>query len=160
MVHDNKRVQKPPKWGKAKVKKHREGIEKRQLTLAEEKLCALGIRVFIGHLMQELGQLRWATEKLERRCVIRTLLRRDHLNDTHHSDIGVRVLFDDGWEDAIPIGSTKMSRRTKRGNSVLVSSDVLDLKRHTEVEYKTLLFMKEKHTKMLFISSSLILAVK
>ena len=79
---------------------------------------------------------------------------------SHHSDVGLRVLFDDGWEDAIPVGSAKMGWRTKGGNSVLVSSDVLDLNRNTRVEYKTLLSMKEKRTKMLFISSSLTLAVK
>ena len=38
------------------------------------------------------------------------------------------MLFDDGWEDTIPVGSTKVSRRTKRGNSILFSTDILDLK--------------------------------
>jgi len=38
------------------------------------------------------------------------------------------VLFDDGWEDTIPVGSTKVGRRTKRGDSILFSTDILDLK--------------------------------
>jgi hypothetical protein len=48
------------------------GNKKRKLTFAEEKPCSLGIRVFVGHLMQEFRQLRGATEELKkkRECVM------------------------------------------------------------------------------------------
>lgn len=40
------------------------GKKEGELTFAEEKSCSVGIRVLVGHLMQEFGQLRGATEEL------------------------------------------------------------------------------------------------
>lgn len=48
--------------------------------------------------------------------------------NSHHSDVSLRVLFDDRWEDTIPVGSTKVSGRTEGGDSILFSTNVLDLK--------------------------------
>jgi len=73
---------------------------------------------------------KWVCDKHDK------LTTRDNHNDgkkknSHHSDISLRVLFDYGWEDAIPVGSTKVGGRTKGGNSILFSSDILDLKQNT-----------------------------
>lgn len=48
--------------------------------------------------------------------------------NSHHANVSLRVLFDDRWEDTIPVGSTKVSGRTKGGDSIFFSTDVLDLK--------------------------------
>jgi hypothetical protein len=64
IVHDANRFTKKMAVAKGYRKRLRPWKKKGKLTLAEEKPCSLGIRVFIGHLMQELGQLRRATEEL------------------------------------------------------------------------------------------------
>ena len=46
---------------------------------------------------------------------------------TYHADIGIGVLLRDRAEDPVPVRATVVRGRTERGDSVLLSPNVLDL---------------------------------
>ena len=46
---------------------------------------------------------------------------------THHSNVRLRMLITNAAKDVIPIGPAKVSGCTKRGNGVLLSTDIVDL---------------------------------
>ena len=45
---------------------------------------------------------------------------------TYHTDIRLRVLLDDGAEDAVPVGATEVGGRAQGGDGVLLRTDILD----------------------------------
>jgi len=77
-----------------------------EVLLSEEESRALGLRVLVGHLVQQLRESRRAAEE--------------------HSDVSFRMLLDNGWEDTVPVGPAEVRGRTQRGNRILFGADILD----------------------------------
>jgi hypothetical protein len=107
----------------------------RPLTLSEEEARALGLRVLVRHLVQLPGKHRRAAEELAHRTVSWCI--HGAKMGTYHSDVGVRVLLSDRGEDAVPVGSAEVGGRAQGGDCILLSTDILDLRRASAKQIST-----------------------
>ena len=49
------------------------------------------------------------------------------VKNTYDADVSFRVFVSDRAEDPVPVWSTEVSRGTEGGNSILLSTDILNL---------------------------------
>ena len=96
-----------------------------EILFAVEEPSALGGGVFVAHLVKRLRKRSRATEELHKSHELHIPIDRKR-EKTYHSNVGLRVLLTERPKDTIPVGSTKVRRRTKRGDRVLLSADILD----------------------------------
>ena len=92
-VYDHERFSLPQKVAVANRKNTAKPWKKKkgEPTFAEEKPCSVGIRVFVGHLMQKFGQLRGATEELEKKGVCDEYGRSSPRDN--HNDEGKKIIL-------------------------------------------------------------------
>lgn len=128
-------------------------------TLSKEEPSALRVGPLVRLLVKRLGQDSWAAEHLWTRQHTKEW---ETGKSAYHANVSLGVLLDDGVKHTVPVGPAEVGGSAQGGDGVFLGTDVLDLSHRThrfgdrsENEGR-----KKGRTMMLFMSSSLILAVR